>query len=130
MRENPYNYSQWHWIADRFGEGYTVTDLAAFLGVSRKCVHDNMVRVGRKVPLEDRIPLSERVREFNDLIEDDSPKIAREIPVIGVDRNGKTFRFKSITEASRSIGVDISQVSNAIKYRYRCRGYHWRKEEA
>jgi hypothetical protein len=124
-----YNYSQWHWVADRFGEGYSLSELASFLDVSAKCVSDNLERVGRKLSREKREPLNTFTKEFNALADDGSPVVTKCIAVEGVGRSGEILHFKSVSEAARFSGVEVCQISNAIRHGYRCRGYHWRKEE-
>jgi hypothetical protein len=129
MQESLYNYSQWHWVADRASEGYALCELAGFLGVSDKCVSDNLMRIGRRIPREERVPLSTFTKEFNALADDGSPIITKCMAVEGVGRSGEIVHFKSVSEAAKFVGVEVCQISNSIKHGYRCRGYHWRKEE-
>lgn len=127
MTPNPYNTSQWHWIADRLSEGYRLHEIADFLGMHYPNVRYNLIAIGRYRPLEDRVPLDERKREFNSLAGDGSPPVNNYLkPVIGTDRDGNEVYFDSISEAERSLGIPRGSVGHAIKNGYRCHGYKWR----
>lgn len=64
MRAQPdlYSKAQWEWVAQRREEGYTLRELAEFLGVSIGCVTNHVVGYSRQLP-----PLKSRVEEFNAL---------------------------------------------------------------
>lgn len=129
MVPNPYNMSQWNWIADRFEEGYRVSEIAEFIGMNCKSIYDNLYAIGRRTLPEERIPLNERKKEFNTLGADGSPSINKYYtPVIGVDAEGNEVRFHSTYEAERALGIPHGQIGNSIKKKYRCHGYRWRKE--
>lgn len=129
MVPNPYNLSQWHWIADRLDEGYKMHEISKFIGMNSKNIRDNLLSIGRRLLPEERIPLNERKKEFNALTGDGSPRVNKYyVPVIGVDEEGNEVRFISTREAERSLGIPHEQIGNAIKKGYRCHGYRWRKE--
>jgi DNA-binding CsgD family transcriptional regulator len=58
-----YTDAQWEWIVERYKEGHTHADLAAFLGLSEHTVGYHLRGIERNV----RIPLEERKAEFNRL---------------------------------------------------------------
>lgn len=129
MTPNPYNLSQWNWIADRLDDGYKLHEVADFVGINGKNIRDNLLAIGRRLRPEERIPLNERKKEFNALGEDGSPSISKYyVPVIGTDDEGNTVRFRNTLEAERSLGIPHNQIGNAIKRGIRCHGYRWRKE--
>lgn len=127
-RQMPYNTSQWNWIADRLSEGYKLCEVAQFMDMRENSIRQNLVRIKRYVPVEERISLNDRKDEFNALANDGSHVYKRGITVVGVNSNGETVRFNSLSEAARWLGTEHHQISNAIKYNYRCHGYMWRKE--
>lgn len=130
MTPNPYNMSQWNWIADRIDEGYKVHEVATFVGMNPKNIRDNLLAIGRRLNPEERTPLNERKKEFNALGEDGSPLINKYyVPVIGTDDKGNTVRFHSTREAERSLGIPHDQIGNAIKRGHVCHGYKWRRDE-
>lgn len=122
-----YNLSQWHWIADRVAEGYSMKECGDFLGMTGTSVQRNLERFGRRIPLDERVDLNERAAEFNALMDDDSPVKNGECPVIGTDREGNVVQYESLTQAGIAVGTTVDQICNAIKYGYRCRGYKWEK---
>lgn len=73
-----YSYEQWTWVAERYVEGYTAPELAAFLGLSASSVHAAISRLGvprrggrgrRPTPEETELPeLEDRNREFYALV--------------------------------------------------------------
>lgn len=129
MRPNPYNLSQWHWIADRLHEGYKMREITEFLGMQQPNVRYNIIQIGRWLPPEERIPLNERKSEFNALADDGSPPAQRYLKaVIGTDEDGNEIRFGSITAAEEFLGISHCQISNSIKSGYWCHGYKWRRE--
>lgn len=129
MIPNPYNMSQWNWIADRLDEGYKVHEVADFVGMNPKNIRDNLLAIGRRLNPEERIPLDGRKKEFNALADDGSPLINKYyVPVIGTDDKGNTVRFCSTREAERALGIPHDQIGNSIKNGYWCHGYKWRRE--
>lgn len=131
MIPNPYNTSQWNWIADRLEEGYKMRDMEEFLGMTDNSVRYNLIELGRRLPPEDRIPLNERKKEFNALAGDGSPPVNHYLKsVIGTDKEGNEVYFDSVADAERFLGLrGRGQVYNAIRNGRRCRGYKWRKAE-
>lgn len=131
MTPNPYNTSQWNWVADRLEEGYKMRDMTEFLGMSYNNVRYNLIEIGRRLPPEDRIPLNERKKEFNALAGDGSPPVNHYLkPVIGTDKDGNEVRFDSVAEAETFLGIpNANQVYNAVRFGYWCHGYKWRKAE-
>lgn len=130
MTPNPYNMSQWNWIADRIDEGYKVHEVATFVGMNPKNIRDNLLAIGRRLNPEERIPLNERKKEFNELANDGSPPVNKYYaPVVGTDKDGNTVRFHSTREAERSMGIPHDQIGNAINRGYMCHGYKWRRDE-
>lgn len=129
MVPNPYNLSQWNWIADRVEDGYRVTEIANFIGMRDKNVYENLCSIGRRLYPEERIPLDERKKEFNALGEDGSPSVNKYyVPVIGTDDEGNTVQFPNTREAERSLGIPYAEIHNAIKRGYRCHGYRWERK--
>ncbi len=128
MIPNPYNTSQWHWIADRLDEGYKLHEVADFVGIKGKIIRDNLLAIGRRLHPEERVPLNERKKEFNALGEDGSPPVNKYyVPVIGTDDEGNTVRFPNTREAERSLKIPYGQIGGAIKKGIRCHGYKWRR---
>ena len=129
MRRSLYNTSQWHWLADRVSEGYKLYEVADFIGMRAVNVKYNMIRIGRYLPVEDRVPLEERKSEFYALATDESP-INGIHPVIGTNlRTGEEVRYNTMADAARACGASPHSVRMSVKYGYRCKGYRWRKEE-
>lgn len=65
MKNRPlYTAAQWQWVAERYLQGYTMRELAKFLGVHHNTVafHLQKLEVDRML-----VPLEERKREFVDL---------------------------------------------------------------
>lgn len=124
---NIYSDAQWHWVADRLGEGYKMKDLSEFLGMHRNNIGYNLCRIGRRldyVTLED---LEDAKDEFLQLADVGNCN-SRSVKAIGVDDYGNEVRFNNMTEAAKWLGVSAAEVYNAIKFKYKCRGYAWRKE--
>lgn len=127
MSERIYSDAQWHWIADRVGEGYLMKDLSAFLGMHPNNIRGNLVRIGRRldyVTLED---LNYMKDEFMKLA-DSEPCKSTWVKVIGTDEHGNEVRFNKLTDAAEWLGVTAAEVYNAIKFKYKSHGYAWRKE--
>lgn len=59
---------QWHWIIDRYHEGYPQTELAKFLGMWRNTLFRNLQRRGA-IPygVDELDPLEDRRQEFEEL---------------------------------------------------------------
>ena len=56
---------QWQWVADRYREGYTLTDLGEFLGIHRNSVRLGLVRMGFRPEVRGELPpLPPRRSEF------------------------------------------------------------------
>lgn len=66
-RRGLYTEDQWRWIADRYREGYTIYELADFVGVSYSTVAEHMRALGVLRGCYEKQPLRERAGEFNDL---------------------------------------------------------------
>lgn len=129
MIPNPYNMSQWNWIADRLDEGYKLHEVADFVGMNQTNIRGNLLAIGRRLRPEERIPLNERKKEFNSLANDGSPSVNKYYaPVIGTDDEGNTVQFHSTQEAERSLGIPYAEIHNAIKRGYRCHGYRWERK--
>lgn len=57
--------AQWAWVADRWREGYTMDQLADFVGLGREAVRRGLIRHGaRPIGKESLPPLEERQEEF------------------------------------------------------------------
>lgn len=68
-----YTDAQWEWCKTKWREGYTIREIADFLGVHRQTVHRRFVADGIIVP--DRYslpPLKDYADEFNRLIQEDA----------------------------------------------------------
>lgn len=127
---NIYNLSQWHWVADRVAEGYSMKDVADLLGVNPITVSRNLAKIGRRYMADELPPLDERRSEFLALGDDDTPEVRMvKTPLVGVDRFGGKVEYATLREAAAAMGVLDSQISNAMKYGYRCRGYLWIRVE-
>ena len=63
--------TQWRWVGDRWLEGYTMGELAYFLGLTRETVRRNLIRLGLRPNGRDELtPLSEREAEYKNIKED------------------------------------------------------------
>ena len=63
--------AQWRWVGDRWLEGYTMSELAYFLGLHRETVRRGLVRLGiRPCEKSELTPLSEREAEYKNIKED------------------------------------------------------------
>lgn len=69
MNVNPYNRAQWEWVADRLGEGYPISEISELLGMHSNSIRDNLERIARRIPVEERVPLFYRKREFYALVD-------------------------------------------------------------
>lgn len=59
---------QWRWIWDRWLEGYTLRELAEFLGLARETVRRRFQRMGLRTYAKEELQnLEERRDEFNQL---------------------------------------------------------------
>ena len=62
--------AQWRWVGARWLEGYTMSELADFLGLHRETVRRGLVRLGiRPYEKSELIPLSEREAEYKNIKE-------------------------------------------------------------
>ena len=123
---NMYNLSQWNWMADRVGEGYPLSEIARFVGLSNKTVLKNLARIGRHIPESQRAPLDSLKKEFNDLFYDDSPDVCPPgKSVLRVDEDGNTKTYKTLSEAAIDIGSSTGRISAAVKNQTKCRGYRF-----
>ena len=63
--------AQWRWVGERWLEGYTMSELAYFLGLNRETVRRNLIRLGlRPYGRDELTPLSEREAEYKSIKED------------------------------------------------------------
>ena len=63
--------AQWRWVGERWLEGYTMSELAYFLGSNRETVRRNLIRLGlRPYGRDELTPLSEREVEYKNIKED------------------------------------------------------------
>ena len=63
--------AQWRWVGERWLEGYTMGELAYFLGLTRETVRRNLIRLGlRPYEKSELTPLSEREAEYKNIKED------------------------------------------------------------
>lgn len=63
--------AQWRWVGERWLEGYTMRELAYFLGLNRETVRRGIVRLGLRPHGKDELtPLSEREAEYKNIKED------------------------------------------------------------
>lgn len=71
MAKSVLTEAQWRWVADRWVEGYTMGELAYFLGLNRETVRRNLIRLGLRPYGKDELtPLSEREAEYKNIKED------------------------------------------------------------
>ena len=63
--------AQWRWVGKRWLEGYTIGELAYFLGLHRETVRRNLIRLGLRPYGKDELtPLRERETEYKNIEED------------------------------------------------------------
>lgn len=63
--------AQWRWVGERWMEGYTMRELAYFLGLNRETVRRGLIRLGLRPYGKDELtPLSEREAEYKNIKED------------------------------------------------------------
>ena len=63
--------AQWRWVGDRWLEGYTMSELAYFLGLHPPPVRRGLVRLGiRPYEKSELTPLSEREAEYKNIKEE------------------------------------------------------------
>lgn len=123
---NIYNLSQWHWIADRANEGYSIAEIARFVGLSEKTVMNNLIRIKRHIPESERKPLNGMKADFNSLFYDGSGDVCPPgKAVIAVDKDGNETMYKTMSEAGRAIGANASRVSAAVRDGTKCCGYRF-----
>ena len=71
MAKDVLTAAQWRWVGDRWLEGYTMSELAYFLGLHRETVRRNLIRLGLRPNGRDELtPLSERAVEYKNIKED------------------------------------------------------------
>lgn len=122
-----YSDAQWHWVADRVGEGYQMKDLSAFLGMHPNNIRYNLVRIGRRLDYVTLKDLEDAQDEFKRLADVDTCG-ARCVAVSAIDDSGREVRFTKMSDAAQWIGVTPAEIYNAVKFKYKCHGYLWRKE--
>ena len=63
-----FTYEQWRWVKERYDEGYSMEMLAEFLGIDRRTIRTNFVRMGFYPSVKaDLPPLVNRRKEFQSL---------------------------------------------------------------
>lgn len=63
--------AQWSWVGERWLEGYTIGELAYFLGLHRETVRRNLIRLGLRPYGKDELtPLRERETEYKNIKEE------------------------------------------------------------
>jgi hypothetical protein len=124
-----YSDAQWHWVADRLGEGYKMKDLSDFLGMDPNNIRYNLCRIGRRLDYVTLEYLNHMREEFMGLADAD-PRKPSWVIVIGTTSDGNEVRFEKMTDAAKWLGVSPSEISHAIRFKHRCHGYAWRKENA
>lgn len=68
MAKRAFSDVQCRWIGERWQEGYTQTELAEFLGVTRETIRRVLLRQGLRPFFRDELPpLAERKKEYMDL---------------------------------------------------------------
>ena len=71
MAKSVLSAAQWRWVGERWLEGYTMGELAYFLGLTRETVRRNLIRLGLRPNGRDELtPLSEREAEYKNIKED------------------------------------------------------------
>ena len=71
MAKDVLTAAQWRWVGERWQEGYTMSELADFLGLHRETVRRNLIRLGLRPYGKDELtPLSEREAEYKNIKED------------------------------------------------------------
>ena len=114
--ENLYSDAQWHWIADRVGEGYKMKDISAFLGMHPNNIRYNLCRIGRRLDYVTLDDLNDMKDEFSELA-DVGHFNDKYVKVIGVDGYGNEVRFEKMSDAAKWLGVSNAEIYNAIKFK-------------
>lgn len=127
--ETLYSDAQWHWIADRVGEGYKMKDISAFLGMHPNNIRYNLCRIGRRLDYVTLDDLNDMKDEFMKL-EDTDPRKPSWVIVVGTDKHGNEVRFEKMADAAKWLGVSPSEIGHAIRRKHKCHNYTWRKENA
>ena len=71
MAKSVLTAAQWRWVGERWLEGYTMGELAYFLGLTRETVRRNLIRLGlRPYGRDELTPLLERETEYKNIKED------------------------------------------------------------
>ena len=64
LTDSLYSDAQWHWIADRVGEGYLMKDISAFLDMHPNNIRYNLCRIGRRLDYVTLDDLNDMKDEF------------------------------------------------------------------